>query len=107
MTNAEEVFGLIITHPNLPIVPLISSEIYIDDTNMWWTANWGGAKVDEYLVVNEKVYLKSEDSILDVLGYVLSPAQWDSLPDSEEACKPYYDALPWKKSIIVFIVPHG
>lgn len=28
----------------------------------------------------------------------------DALPNNESECRPYYEKLPWKKAIVVYIV---
>ena len=32
--------------------------------------------------------------------------EFEKLPETEEECRPFYDALPWTKAIIVYINPH-
>ena len=59
------------------------------------------------------------DLIPDWTGNVLEPAcgngnflmeedylsweEFENLPENESACRPTYDALPWRKAIIVYI----
>ena len=43
--------------------------------------------------------------VFDVLEHVLSDEEFDTLPQSEAECRPYFEALPWTKAIIVYIDP--
>jgi len=39
------------------------------------------------------------------LEHVLSDEEFGTLPQSEAECRPYFEALPWTKAIIVYIDP--
>ena len=75
-----------------------------DDCGHWLGA-WGSARVDEYLVDNnrEQVLFKSDDDVFDVLERCLTDEQFRKLPETEEDCRPFYDELPWIKAIVVYI----
>ena len=68
-------------------------------------AGWGASRVDEYLICEraERVAFKSEDDVFDVLEKYLTDEEFEKLPESESECRAYYDALPWKKAIVVYI----
>ena len=102
--NREELFKLMREHPELPVVPMVDSEIVADDCGYWMGA-WGRSTIDEYLISEraERIFYKSDDDVFDVLERHLSDEEFDALPESEEECRPYYDALPWVKAIIVYI----
>ena len=63
--------------------------------------------MDEYIVSrqDDRIYFKSDDDVFDVLEHVLSDEEFDTLPQSEAECRPYFEALPWTKAIIVYIDP--
>ena len=46
---------------------------------------------------------KSDDDVFDTLERFLSDDEFYRLPDVESECRKIYDALPWKKAIIVYI----
>jgi len=102
--NRDELFRLIRENPELPVVPMVDGEIPEDDSG-WWLGAWGCARVDEYLLTNNRewVVFKSDDDIFDVLERHLSDEEFEKLPEKESECRPYYDALPWTKAIIVNI----
>lgn len=79
-------------------------EIPGDDSGYWLGA-WGKARVDEYLLTNNREWMvfKSDDDVFDVLERHLSDEEFEKLPETEEECRPVYNALPWTKAIIVYI----
>ena len=101
--NREELFRLIEENPELPIIPMVDGEISADDCG-WWIGALGYAQVDEYLFVNDGVVFKSDDEIFNALERFLPDDEFEKLPEVEEECRPYYEALPWKRAIIVYIV---
>lgn len=102
--NRDELFRLMRENPELPVVPMVDGEIPGDDSG-WWLGAWGSAYIDEYLLTNNREWLvfKSDGDVFDVLERHLSDEEFEKLPDSEEECRPFYDALPWTKAIIVYI----
>lgn len=102
--NREELFKLMQENPELPVVPMVDGEICGDDSGYWLGA-WGSAQVDEYLLTQnrELMVFKSDDDVFDVLEKHLTDEEFEKLPETEEECRPYYDALPWTKAIIVYI----
>lgn len=102
--KTRELLRLISENPDLPVVPMVDGEIPGDDSGYWLGA-WGVARVDEYLLTryDERVVYKSDDDVFDVLERHLSNEEFEKLPDSEEECRQFYDALPWTKAIIVYV----
>jgi len=101
MSKPMELIKLIQENPELPIVPMVDGSIAEDDCRYWLGA-WGKVEVDEYIVTSEMVIFKSEDDVFIALQYAM-PEEYESLPDTESECRPYYEALPWQKAIIVYI----
>ena len=100
--NREKLFQLMRENPDLPVVPLVDGEIPGDDCGYWLGA-WGAAELDEYLVGSDGVIFKSDDDVFDALERFLPGDEYDHLPDDESECRKIYDALPWKKAIVVYI----
>lgn len=102
--NQDELFRLMRENPDLPVVPMVDGEICGDDSGYWCGA-WGHASVDEYLTCERfnHIVFKSDDDVFDVLENVLSDKEFDALPQTEAECRPYFEALPWTKAIIVYI----
>lgn len=98
--NVQQLLELIKENPNLPIVPMVDSEVVADDCCTYWMGNWGTCKVSEYLISEERVWFKDddpEDVISDVKGYEF----WENLPDEKVDAE--FDALGWIKCIAVYI----
>lgn len=100
--NRTELFKLIQEHPELPIVPMVYSEIIADDYG-YYIGAWGHAQVDEYIITDGRILFKSDDDVFDTLERYMSDEEFEALPEAEEECRPYYDKLPWVKAIIVNI----
>ena len=102
--NRAELFKLMQENPDLPVVPMVDSDVVADDWG-YWEGSWGKATIDEYFFSKraERIFFKSEDDVFDVLERHMSYEEVDTLPETEEECRPYYEALPWKRAIIVYI----
>lgn len=102
--NITSLLELIKKNPDLPIVPMVSGEIAGDDGG-YWMAEWGCARVDEYLICDKSDYLAlgSDDDVFDTLERYLDKEKFDALPEDEDACREAYNNLPWTKAIIVQI----
>ncbi len=102
--NREELFKLMRENPDLPVVPMVACEIVGDDYGLW-LGSWGSSCVDEYFWSEwaERYFFKSDNDVFDTLEKHLSGEEFESLPETEEECRPIYDALPWTKAIIVYI----
>lgn len=98
--NVKKLLELIEENPDLPIVPMVDSEVVADDCCTYWMGHWGHCEVSEYLLGEERVWLKDddpEDVISDVKGYEF----WENLPDEKVDAE--FDALGWIKCIAVYI----
>ena len=102
--NRDNLFRLMKENPDLPVVPMVDAEICGDDSG-YWCGTWGQASIDEYLMCKRYDYMafKSLDDVFDVLEKYLTDEEFESLPESEDECRKYYDALPWTKAIIIDI----
>lgn len=103
-SNFENLVKLMKENPELPVVPLVDAEICGDEYASY-IGSWGHVKVEEYIVPKngDCICFKSDNDVMYTLERCLSDEEFQSLPESEDECKPYYDALPWKKAIVVYI----
>lgn len=99
--NRKELFRLMQAHPDLPIVPMVDSEIVADDYCSWWVGHWGYATVTEYIMGDERIFFKDddEDAVLD--GIEEYRSVWEDWPD--EKITETFNSLPWVKCIVVYI----
>lgn len=102
MKNIDKLLRFAQENQALPVVPMVDGEIPEDDCG-YWIGEFGNVCIDEYLLVRKRVVFKSDDDVFDTLEECLSYEEFAKLPDSEEECRPIYDALPWIKAIIVYI----
>ncbi len=101
----EGLLKLVREHPELPVVPFVDAEI-VADAGGYWLGSFGIVRVDEYLVPlygDAPVMFKSDNDVFDTLEKCLSDEEFEKLPETEGECRAIYEALPWKKAIIVYI----
>ncbi len=48
MNDAEKLLNLIAENPELPIIPVVDSEVVADDSYGYWRGWWGRAEVTEF-----------------------------------------------------------
>ena len=103
--NHDDLFKLMQETPDLPVVPMVDADIVAGDDYGRWMGSWGSASVDEYLIPpdDRPMIFKSDDDVFDTLEQCLPEAEFEALPENESECRPFYDALPWVKAIIVNI----
>lgn len=103
--NHDDLFKLMQENPDLPVVPMVDADIVAGDDYGRWMGSWGSASVDEYLIPpdDRTMIFKSDDDVFDTLEQCLPEAEFEALPENESECRPFYDALPWVKAIIVNI----
>jgi len=102
-----EIVKLIEENPDLPIIPMVDSEVVADDGG-YWVGKWGRCEATEYYSGREYIHFRDddeEDVLNDMVGckygydsqgrdiYDLTDEEWDAL----------YDSLPWKRCIAVYI----
>lgn len=99
----EELFKLMRENPELPIVPMVDSEIVADDGYCRWRGAWGGSYIGEYLIGEERIFFREDDDPYEVDKVLTEKCDdYDENTTDEEAAKAYAE-LPWIKAIIVNI----
>lgn len=104
----NELIKLIQENPDLPIVPMVDSEIVADDCCTYWLGNWGHCKVTEYYMGKEHVHFKDDDEenvLWDLQGckYGCDPQGRDIYELSDDDWNSLYSSIPWIKCIVVYI----
>lgn len=102
--NRDELFRLMQENPELPVVPMVDSEIVADDSWAWWIGSWGTASIQEYWV-GETVYFREDDNWDEVYEAVYDKFfhRKDTGHLSDEEKLELYRSIPWVKAIIVYI----
>ena len=62
---------LISENPELPIVPMVDSEIVADDGYNRWLGSWGMAHIGEYIVGEESVIFRDDDDVEEAVSQVI------------------------------------
>lgn len=90
------------SRPDLPIVPMVDSEIVCDDGFARWRGSWGAASITKYLVSEEHIFFfDDEDDIGDVMSETVGYDAYEAMTDEEALAA--YRALPWVECIAVDI----
>ena len=102
--NVLGLLKLIMENPDLPIVPVVDTELVASDEFAWWIGSWGKASIEEIYQDDERVYIRSRDEemLIDQALYWLE----DKAATEEEAyelAKKEVDGYDWKKVIAVWI----
>lgn len=101
--QTSKLIELVNENPGLPIIPMVDGGIPGDDSG-YWLGVFGYAAVDEFVIsLSNLVMFKSDDDVFATLEHCLTDEEFEKLPETEEECRPFYDALPWTKAIIVYI----
>lgn len=98
--NVERLLKLIAENPDLPIVPMVDSDVVADDGG-YWRGKWEPATTGDYLCEDECIYFKSDDEVEPVLSAAIGYDAFERMTDEE--AKQAYENLPWTKAIIVYI----
>lgn len=103
-----EIIRLIEENPDLPIVPMVDSEVVADDGCYWWLGKWGRCEITEYYLGRERIHFKDDDeedvlSDLDGCKYSRDPQGRDIYDLSDEEWDALYKTVPWIKAIVVYI----
>lgn len=98
----KELFSFMRDNPDLPVIPMVASEIVADDGYSYWSGSLGRSRIKDYIVGEERVHFRDENEIEDTLtdGHY-TYEEFEEMDDDE--AKRAYGALPWKKAIIVYI----
>lgn len=111
MSNGKELLKLVQENPELPIVPMVNSEIVADDGYNWWLGSFGHSVVDSYACVeyygDDRFFTKDEQDLIEeyFAEKIIYEDENEELSDEEVEKRAHEQAesLPWKKAIIVYI----
>lgn len=100
----EELFKLMRENPELPIVPMVDSEIIADDGYCRWRGAWGISYIGEYIVGEECIHFRDDEDDYEIDKVVEEMLGADNCENMDfETCKKIYQAADWIKAIIVNI----
>lgn len=76
-SNVEKLIQLIKENPELPVIPMVETEVVPDDCYSWWLAAFGKAEVSDFYVSDEKVYTDREELVCDIVEDYLDSGNTD------------------------------
>lgn len=103
----NDLLELIKQNPDLPVVPMVDSEVVAQDYG-YWLGRWGHCEVTEYYNGRERIHFRDddeEDVLVDMEGCEYSHTKdgRDVYDLSDDEWKELYESLPWIKAIVVYI----
>jgi len=102
--NVQGLLQIIAENPDLPIVPMVNSELVAEDYFAWWIGSWGRASIEEIYQDDERAYIRSRDEemlIDDALYWLEDKAATEE--EAYELAKKEVEGYDWKKVIAVRI----
>ena len=108
MSKIEELLRLMRENPDLPIIPMVWSEIVAEESSSYWIGSWDRCELTEYYIGREHVHFKdddAEDILTDMVGCEYGETKdgkdiWDL---SDKEWNELFASLPWVKAIVVYI----
>lgn len=103
----NDLLELIKQNPDLPVVPMVDSEVVADDFG-YWLGKWGRCEVTEYYNGRGRIHFRDDDEefvLVDMEGCKYSHTKdgRDVYDLSDDEWKELYESLPWIKAIVVYI----
>lgn len=98
--NREKLFKLMQENPELPVIPLVDSEVVYDDSCCNWIGSWGWAEKVKFISGEERIYFNDDDPE-DVLTAAKGWDWYEAATDEEVA--EAFAGLPWIEAIAVYI----
>lgn len=105
--NRDQLFKLMQENPELPVVPVVESEVVGDRyEDCRWLGNWGDACLGEYCLGEyEEVHIRDDSDAQEIENTLIDSGmdycEYEDLTDDEVYFA--YTSLPWTKAIIVYI----
>lgn len=100
--NFSRLVELTAQYPNLPIVPMVQSEVVQGNEFRRWMGSIGKARYDKFFIGEDRVYFYDENDIEDCINDGAVVWDGDSISSDEEALK-LYRSLPWTEAIVLDI----
>lgn len=92
---------LSLENPELPVIPMVNSEVVADDMCANWLGSWGVAEVTKYLCGRERVYFYDEHDMEETLLEFAGDEWYEKSTPEMDLEK--YRSLAWVDCITVYI----
>ena len=111
MNNTKELLKLIQENPNLPIIPMVDSEVVCDDGHCWWQGAFKRCEVTEWVCITmwgeERFFTRDDQDYIEeyFADQLIEGDDEFELPDDaiDKIAHDAAEALDWKKAIVVYI----
>ena len=109
MNNTKELIRLIQENPDLPIVPMVDSDVVVDDYFGYWLGSFGNCEVNEYICIemygNDRFVTRDDQDEIEEYFIQLILDEDENISDEEVVSRAHKqaEALDWVKAIVVYI----
>lgn len=97
----RKLLSLMCIYPELPVIPMVDSDVVTDEGYMYWQGSFGDSLVDKYITTANGIILKGHADTFEVLEMVYTPEEIQHMNNSE--LEILFNGLPWKSAIVVYI----
>lgn len=100
----EKLIELKNQNPNLPVIPMVESDVVMSDDECYWMGSFGESKICKYLLADNRVCIFSPDDIGEIEDVVPCFIGWkEYIEMTDKEAKEYYSNLPWMEAIFTHI----
>lgn len=101
MTSIEKLIELAKENPDLPIIPMVGTDVVASDEYSYWMASFGEVELGQYYVSEERVIFDLDDLTDEILDNLIFDSDWEMLSDEEVVKKAENIAKKKMKSAII------
>ncbi len=87
MTNIEKLIELVKENPNLPIIPMVNTDVVLSDDYNYWLGSFGTVEIGSYYVSDERIFFDLDDLTDQFLEDHCCDDKWENLSDEEQVKK--------------------
>lgn len=100
--KSKELLKLIAENPDLPVVPMVDSEVYGGEEYGYWLGSFGRSEVGEYALFDDR-YFTDRDDLEEVYADYIADDYLDMSDDEFFAMVKEKTKDWWTKAILVYI----
>lgn len=101
MMSIEKLIQLKNENPELPIIPMVGTDVVASDEYSYWMASFGKVELGQYYISEERVIFDLDDLTDEILDKHCCDDKWEELSDEEQIKKAENIAKKKMKSAII------
>lgn len=106
--NVNNLIKLMKENPTLEVIPMVNSDVVVDDGYSYWKGSFGKSEIDECWSCDSRIYFKSDEEelvndVIDDLVMNNSSVEYMTDEELEDIAKKIVDKYAWEKVITINI----